>query len=201
MNRRTFLLSLPAAALLPKAAMAAPIPLAEISAYLNGFTAAQASFTQINPDGTLATGRLYIRRPGRIRFEYDPPDNALVIAAGGQVAIFDPKSNLPPEQYPLARTPLNLILAARVDLGRDRMVLGHHEDGATTRVIAQDPDRPEYGRIELVFTPNPTELRQWIVRDDAGSDTTVILGDLVTGGELSAALFDVAAEMQRRTGR
>jgi outer membrane lipoprotein-sorting protein len=198
MNRRALLLSLPALALLPRGARAAPIPLAEISAYFNGFTSAQATFTQINPDGTLATGRLYIRRPGRMRFEYDPPDTALVIAAGGQVAIFDPRSNLPPEHYPLARTPLNLILAARVDLGRDRMVLAHREDGATTRVIAQDPDNPQYGRIELVFTPDPIELRQWIVRDDTGAETTVILGELVRGVELSAALFDVAAEVARR---
>lgn len=201
MNRRTLVLALPALVLLPRAGVAAPIPLAEISRYINALTSARASFTQINPDGTLATGRVYIRRPGRIRFEYDPPDNALVIAAGGQVAIFDPKSNQPPEQYPLARTPLNLILAARVDLARERMVLGHREDGPTTRVLAQDPDNPQYGRIELVFTAEPTELRQWIVQDDAGSETTVILGELEQGVELSAFLFDITAEVARRAGR
>jgi outer membrane lipoprotein-sorting protein len=201
MNRRTVLLSLSAAVASPRAALAAPIPLDELSRYVNGLTTAEATFTQVNGDGTIATGRLWLRRPGRIRFEYDPPDDALVIASGGQVAVFDPKSNQPPEQYPLARTPLNLILAARVDLDRARMVLSHREEGPTTRVVAQDPERPEYGTIELVFTAGPVALRQWIVRDDAGSETTVILGTLARGGDIPARVFDFVAEIERRQRR
>jgi outer membrane lipoprotein-sorting protein len=199
MDRRTLLLSLPALAL-PRAAAAQAIPLAELSRYFNGFTTAQADFTQVNGDGTISTGTLYIHRPGRMRFEYDPPDNSLVIAGGGTVGVFDPKSNQPPEQYPLSRTPLNIILEQRVDFSRRRMVVAHRSDGATTTLVAQDPDRPEYGSIELVFTANPTELRQWVVRDDTGGATTVILGDMTRGGSLSGFLFNVAYEAERRMG-
>ncbi|HEX9858531.1 MAG TPA: outer membrane lipoprotein carrier protein LolA, partial [Paracoccaceae bacterium] len=110
-------------------AAAEKIPLSALSQYLNGLTTAEAEFTQINADGSIATGKLYIKRPGRVRFEYAPPENSLVLAGGGQVAIFDAKSNQPPEQYPLKRTPLNLILAENVDLGRAKMVVGHFEDG------------------------------------------------------------------------
>lgn len=202
MTRRALLLALLLGlAAAPRPATAAPIALDELSRYVNGLTSAEASFTQVNGDGTMATGRLWLRRPGRMRFEYDPPDGALVIAAGGQVAIFDPKSNQPPEQYPLARTPLNLILAARVDLARARMVLSHREEGPTTRVLAQDPERPEYGTIELVFTAAPVELRQWIVRDDAGAETTVILGPLVRDVEIPARAFDYVAETEARRQR
>ncbi|MCC6304145.1 MAG: outer membrane lipoprotein carrier protein LolA [Rhodobacteraceae bacterium] len=203
MHRRALLVSLAALALAlaPRAGRAVAIPLDALSAYVNGLTTAETTFTQVNGDGTLATGRLWLHRPGRIRFEYDPPDGALVIAAGGQVAVFDPKSNQPPEQYPLARTPLGLILAANVDLARARMVLSHREEGPTTRVLAQDPERPEYGTIELVFTAGPVELRQWIVRDDAGAETTVILGALVRGGAIPARTFDLEAEIGRRQNR
>lgn len=201
MDRRSLLLAMPALALLPRGARAAPIPLAELSRYVNALTTAEAPFTQVNADGTLSTGRLYLHRPGRMRFEYDPPDNAVVIAGGGQVAVFDPKSNQPPEVYPLARTPLALLLAPQVDLDRARMVLAHREEGNTTRLLVQDPDRPEYGTIELVFTANPTELRQWIVRDETGAETTVILGALSTGMRLSPFLFDQTAEAARRAGR
>ncbi len=200
MDRRTFMLALPALTLLPRQSVAAPIPLAEISRYLNALATAEADFTQVNGDGTISTGRLYIRRPGRVRFEYSPPDNTLVLAGAGTVAVFDAKSNQPPEQYPLARTPLNLILAQNVDLGRARMVVGHAEVDGTTRVRAQDPDHPEYGSIEMVFTANPVELRQWIIRSD-GSETTVILGEMKKGGSMSANLFDIAAEAERRRGR
>lgn len=172
--------------------------MAQLSAYLNGLTTVEADFTQVNGDGTIATGRLFIRRPGRVRFEYAPPDRSLVMAGGSQVAIFDPKSNQPPEQYPLQRTPLNLILAANVDLGRARMVVGHKEVENTTRVVAQDPNNPAYGTIELVFTANPVELRQWIITDDVGNKTTVILGEMKKGGSIPASYFDITAETRKR---
>tara|TARA_R110002096_G_scaffold52222_1_gene136177 strand:+ start:1309 stop:1938 length:630 start_codon:yes stop_codon:yes gene_type:complete len=208
MNRRTFLRTAAAPfgaqALLtllpaPAAAAAEKITLAELSRYLNALTSAKADFTQINDDGTISTGVVYIRRPGRVRFEYAPPDNALVMAGGGQVAIFDAKSNQPPTQYPLSRTPLSLILARDVDLSRADMVVGHFEDGPTTRVKVQDPENPEYGSIEMVFTADPTELRQWIIRDDAGSETTVILGELQQGMSLSTSLFNIPFEAAKRT--
>jgi outer membrane lipoprotein-sorting protein len=197
MNRRFALLA-PLALLLPLPVAAEKIPLGTISDYLNGLTTVESDFTQINSDGTISTGKIYIRRPGRVRFEYAPPDRSLVIAGGQQVAIFDAKSNQPPEQYPLKRTPLNLILADDIDLSRAKMVVGHSEDGTSTRVRAQDPENPEYGSIELVFTANPVELRQWVITDDLGAQTTVVLGEMRKGGQLSARLFDITAETAAR---
>ncbi len=199
MNRRTAILAPLAFFALGHAASAAPIALGELSKYLNGLSTVASDFTQVNADGTIATGKLFIRRPGRVRFEYAPPDKSLVIAGGSQVAIFDAKSNQPPEQYPLARTPLNLILAANINLGRAKMVVGHKQVENTTRVVAQDPENPSYGTIELVFTANPVELRQWIITDDAGSKTTVILGDMKKGGSMPASYFDISAETKKRT--
>lgn len=198
MNRRSLILMPIALAALALPAAASPIPLAELSRYFNAFNTAEAQFTQINPDGTIATGRLVIHRPGRMRFEYDPPEANLVIAGGGQVSIFDARSNEGPTQYPLSRTPLSLILSPRVDLTRARMVVSHFSDTATTTVVAQDPDHPEYGSIRMVFTAEPTELRQWIVRDDSGAETTVILNEMRTGGSFSPFLFDAVAEAETR---
>lgn len=203
MNRRTALLAPLATALvaglsaaLP--AQAAPVSLAALSQYLNAMTTLRTDFTQVNADGSVATGKLSISRPGRARFEYDPPDRSLVIAGSGSVAIFDAKSNQPPEQYPLSKTPLSLILASNVDLGRARMVVGHRQDGTSTRVTAQDPDHPEYGTIELVFTDSPLALRQWVITDDMGQQTTVVLGKLESGVSFSPRTFDIAAEAERR---
>jgi outer membrane lipoprotein-sorting protein len=197
MNRRTALLA-PLALLLPLPAMAEIIPLSTLSDYLNGLTTVETDFTQVNSDGTISTGKIFIQRPGRVRFEYAPPDRSLVIAGAGQVGIFDAKSNQPPERYPLKQTPLNLILAENVNLDQAEMVIGHREDGTSTRVLAQDPEYPEYGTIELVFTSDPVELRQWVITDDLGSQTTVILGELTKGGELKPSLFDITAETEKR---
>lgn len=178
--------------------LAGALSLAEISGYLNGFTTAKGAFTQVNSDGTISTGDIYIKRPGRVRFEYAPPNDALVMAGGGQVAVFDAKSNQPPEQYPLKRTPLNLILDKKVNLGRAKMVVGHFGDDLTTTVVAQDPEHPEYGTISLVFSGEPVQLRQWIIADDSGNETTVILGDLEFGTTMSARLFNIVREVQAR---
>jgi outer membrane lipoprotein-sorting protein len=185
-------------------ALAAPvaaqtgIPLAELSRHLNDIETAQGEFTQINADGTISTGTISIHRPGRVRFDYNPPDDSLVIAGGGQVAIFDGRANSGPEQFPLSRTPLNLILARRVDLSRSGMVVAQRADGKTTTVVAQDPERPELGTIELVFTDDPVELRQWVITDEGGQRTTVILGRLETGVRLSASLFSIVQEADAR---
>ena len=185
------------AAMLALPAFAQAIPLAEISRSLNSIGTAQADFTQVNADGSMATGKIYIKRPGRVRFEYSS-DKSLVLASTGSVAIFDPKSNQPPTQYPLSRTPLSLILADNIDLSRARMVTGQTSDGKTTTVIAQDPDHPDYGTIAMVFTPNPTQLRQWVITDGAGKKTVVILGDMATGMDFPNRLFSIDVETRAR---
>ena len=180
------------------AASAQQLSLRQISNYLNGLQTAQGGFTQINADGTLSTGQIYIKRPGRIRFEYNPPEEAMVLAGGGQLAIFDPRSNTGPDRYPLSRTPLSILLRENVNLEAENMVTNLASDGTTTTVTAQDPDNPQYGNLQLVFTANPVELRQWIVTDDLGTQTTVILNDLVAGGAIRDVLFNIQAEMRRR---
>ncbi|MEL7345802.1 MAG: outer membrane lipoprotein carrier protein LolA, partial [Pseudomonadota bacterium] len=132
MKRRVFL-GAASAALIARPALAERIPLDRISAYLNTLTIAESPFTQIGDDGSILTGRIVIRRPGRLRFEYDPPNETLVIASAGTIGIFDPASNIRnAERYPLRRTPLKLILEKDVDLGRREMVVGHEFDGTST---------------------------------------------------------------------
>ena len=177
----------------PISAWAEKLPLAEISSYLNKLQSATGEFTQINADGTISTGKIYIKRPGKVRFEYNPPEAALVVAGSNTVVIYDRKSNQPAESYPLSRTPLSIILARRVDLGRANMVTGHSFDGTATVVTAQNPENPEYGNIQLKFTGNPVELRQWVITDGGGSETTIVLGELDRGGDLANSLFDVGS--------
>ncbi|QUS36477.1 LolA family protein [Falsirhodobacter algicola] len=195
---RTLLASAVAVTLFALPAAAEKLPLSEISRYLNALTTAQSDFTQVNPDGSVSTGEVMIHRPGRVRFEYAKPDRSVVMAGGGQVAVFDAKSNQSPEQYPLSRTPLSIILQQNVDLARARMVVAHTEQDGATHVVAQDPDHPDYGSIDMIFTANPTQLRQWIITDNAGAKTTVILGELETGVSLGSSLFSIPLEAQRR---
>ena len=187
MNLRSLALAPAFALVLAAPAMAEKIPLNELSRYLNTIRSAVADFTQVNPDGSVGTGKVYIQRPNRVRFQYSG-DDTLVVASAGQVTVKDGKSNTGPQVYPLARTPLSIILADNVNLSRAN-VIGHSEAKNSTVVTAQDPAHPEYGNIQMVFTANPTQLRQWVVTDDAGKKTTVILGEMQTGVQIPSSTF------------
>ena len=183
---------------LSTAVWADKISLNALSSYLDGLRNVEAKFTQINADGSLSTGALYIKRPGRIRFEYDPPNDALVLASQGQLAIFDPNGNDVPESYPLSKTPLSLILADNINLSRESMVRGHQFDGTSTTLTVQDPEHPERGLIALVFTGPTPQLRQWVIEGQNGEQTVIVLNDVATDMPLNDNLFNVMLNQEKR---
>lgn len=185
--------------LLALPAWAEKLPLSTLSAYINTISADKARFKQINGDGSRSSGTLYLKRPGRARFEYDAPfDETLVLASAGKVAIYDGRASGRPEQYPLKRTPLNLILARKVNLERTRMVTGHGEENGRTIVAAQDPDHPEYGKIYLYFDNSPLRLSEWLIVSDTGEKTKVILEPFTPEPDMSPFLFDIVFETRQR---
>lgn len=172
-------------------AHAQQLGLGEISRYLNSMKAAQAKFVQANPDKTLAQGLLYIQKPGKIRYEYTTPADSIVISDGTVLGILDKKSNRGAQRYDLRKTPLDILLRGNVDLQGSGVVRNVSSDGIKTQVIAVDPKNARNGSLTMVFTANPTELRQWIVTDRSGKETTVILNDLRLRGSVDDDLFDI----------
>jgi len=162
--------------------------LARISNYLNGITTMQGNFVQVGHDGELSEGEFYMRRPGRIRFEYRPPNPALVIADGVWVGVYDKRLNTL-DRYPLNSTPLDLLLRERVDLRKEGAVRSIERGDGIMRVLAIDPDNADQGSITLVFADNPLELRQWIVVDAQGLTTTVALSEMRSNVKLDPNLF------------
>ena len=194
MTRRKLLLA--TAALL---AVAAPVAaqqlsaadardLARISNYLNATETLQGSFVQVDPDAVVSEGQFYMRRPGRLRFEYAPPEPALVIADGFWVGVIDQRDGSL-DRYPLADTPLNLLLKENVDLRTEGAVKRIERSAGQMAVTAVDVARPEQGEIIMVFSDNPLELRQWVVIDAQGRRTTVALRDMRTNVAIPAAQF------------
>jgi outer membrane lipoprotein-sorting protein len=195
MDRRSFLglsLALPLAAALPAGAQG--INVAPINTYLQQLRGASGQFVQRNPNGSRQAGKFYLAKPGRIRFEYDSPPGAMVIADGNWVGVFDPKSNRNPTRYPLSRTPLNLLLRDNVSLAEPGLVLGATRDADGTHITVVDPKAPKEGRLVMTFSDNPIALKRWEVITKTGQRTRVDLTSLQQGGNFPRSLFNIELE-------
>jgi outer membrane lipoprotein-sorting protein len=151
--------------------------LARISNYLNAIGTLEGGFVQVDPGGVVSEGDFYMRRPGRLRFEYDPPNPTLIVVDGFWVGVIDARDG-GVDRVPLSDTPLSLLLKEDVDLRREGSVTNIERSADQLAVTARDPEGETPGEIVMVFSNNPLELRQWIVVDAQGAKTTVALRDM-----------------------
>lgn len=174
------------------------VALAEASAYLSSLENLQGDFLQVGPDGSVAEGRFYLRRPGRLRFEYAPPENLLVVADGTWVAVKD--STAAAQRYPIASTPLGLILAKNVNLEEKARVLNVEEQPGSLLIALADRSGEAPGQITLIFDRPKMQLRQWVVTDVQGLQTTVALRNVEPGIRADNALFVLRDDQRPEIG-
>lgn len=171
----------------------------KVDAYLNGLSDLQGNFLQVGPDGSLAEGKFYLRRPGRLRFEYTPPQKTLVVADGTWVAVKDGFSAA--QRYPISSTPLGIILASHIDLVEDTRILGVERQPGVLRLVVQDKSGNAPGDLTLVFDQPSLQLRQWVVTDAQGLQTTVALRNTRSGIRADNALFVLQDEQRPGVGK
>lgn len=162
--------------------------LARVEAYLNNLTTLRARFLQIAQSGAAAEGTAWIWRPGRMRFEYDPPDPMLLVADAGQFLMYD-RDLRAPTTLLVSQTPLSILLRREVRLSGDVTVTGIERSGGFLRVTMYRTSEPGEGSLTLVFNPDPLELRQWAVFDAQRRETRVSLFRIETGLRFPAGLF------------
>lgn len=157
---------------------------------LNNMQQVAGKFVQVGPNGERAEGEFYLQRPGRLRFEYDAPSNLQIISDGFWVAIQDRKLKTT-EKYPLATTPLKLILARDVDLGRDAFVRDIHTQEGFVTVTLQERSGEAAGSLVLIFDSETFDLRQWTVTDAQGLDTSIALSEMAVAGPFESKTFRI----------
>lgn len=161
---------------------------ARIETYLNTITSLRGRFLQVAPDGAVSEGKVWLRRPGRLRFEYDPPVPVLVVADGLFVVMHD-KELGQVNRIPLGTTPLSVLLRDEIKLAGGVTVKGVERQPGTLRVTVFDSDRPREGELTLVFSDMPLALRQWVVTDARGLATSVSLANVEFNLPLEGRLF------------
>jgi outer membrane lipoprotein-sorting protein len=162
--------------------------LERVGAYLNGIHTLAGEFIQVGPDGQLDQGRFYIAKPGKMRFEYRPPNPILIVSDGTTVAVQNKKLKTV-DRYPLSQTPLDLILSDDIDLVHSGAVMAVHREPGVLTVEARSSKNRSTSNLSLVFSAPDLELRQWTVTDDQGLQTTVSFDNLQPGAEIPPWLF------------
>ena len=158
------------------------------AAYLEGLNEDKGRFVQTDPRGAISHGELYLKRPGRARFAYDPPSSQLVVSDGFNVSIVDPRLKTF-DRYPLGATPLSLFLARDVRLDRGVLVthVAHFGDGFS--LTARDARHPNAGEVTLTFASAPMRLREWSMTDAQNQTTRIKITALEPTSGLDPALF------------
>ena len=154
--------------------------LARIETYLDSLRTLKAHFLQAAPNGAISQGTAWLDRPGRMRFQYDPPSPLLLVAGHGLVVFHDKSLN----------QTSNIPLADNVHLSGDVTVTGMQRRPGQIQVSLVRAASPGDGTLTLIFADNPLALRQWTVLDAQRQETRVTLYNVETGGKFDAKLFE-----------
>ncbi|NIX75502.1 outer-membrane lipoprotein carrier protein LolA [Microvirga terricola] len=164
---------------------------ARANAYFTNMRTLVADFTQVGGDGRKLGGTLYLQRPGKLRFEYDPPATLEVIADGTSISVRD-KKLLTQDMYFIQQTPLKFLLRDNVNLGQDIPITGITTEAGAVRVSLED--RSTLGgtsRIVLYFDPEVKSLTQWRIVDPQGFQTVVVLNKIDRSRSIDQSLFRI----------
>ena len=164
---------------------------ARIEAYLNGLRTLRARFLQVAPDGAVNEGNAWIERPGRMRFEYDPPSPLLLVAGNGGGMFYD-KQLKQVTNFPLSSTPLGILLADNLKLAGGVTISGIVRFPGQIQVSMFRTGSPGDGSLTLVFADQPLSLRQWMITDSQQRETSVSLFNVALGGRFDQKMFETA---------
>ena len=171
--------------------------LKRVSDYLNTIKSVQGRFTQLAADGRSVQGAFYLRKPGRIRFEYDKPNPILIVADGSSVAVSNTQLKTT-DRYPLINSPLRLLLSENTNLVTDPRISEVRKEPGILSFTARETTGPARGSITLIFSDNggQLELRQWEVVDAQGSHTRIALNEVRAEANIPPTMF-VIEELSR----
>jgi outer membrane lipoprotein-sorting protein len=196
LNRRALLLALPLVALRPRLALAQAAvltlqdrsDLARVEAYINSIHTLKARFLQVAPDGGISQGLAWLQRPGRMRFQYDPPTPLLLVAGHGLVVFYDRQLGQT-TNIPLGATPLGILLRENFSLTGEVTVTAVARQPGQLQVTLLRTASPGDGTLTLVFSDPPLALHSWAVVDAQRQETQVTLLDVQLGGTFDPQMF------------
>ena len=175
-------------AMLPAEAQQGGVGVPQIEQYFNSIRSLKARFVQSNPNGSVVQGTLYVRRPGRMRFEYDAPSQLKIVADGYQVTMWD-NATRDFGQWPIGWTAASFLVKDPLVLSGDLQVEKLERVSGMLEATMSQAKRPQEGKVIVRLAENPLLLRGWTIIDNRGNRVTVSLSEMQTGMQLANSLF------------
>ena len=163
--------------------------LVQAESYFQGLKTVKSRFTQTSPDGSQIRGTFYLNRPGKLRFEYDPPSKDFVVADGLFIYFYDGQVKQQ-SNAPISQTLADFLLRKNLKLSGDLKVTKIMRAGGLLQITMIQRDEPKAGELTLGFTEQPKyQLKKWRVKDSVGNITETELFDMQSGIKLPSSLF------------
>lgn len=160
----------------------------EAEAYLQSLDTAKARFLLTAADGTQQIGTFYLDRPGKLRFQYDPPLQDFIVADGILIYFYDAQLG-EQSNAPIGQTLADFLLREDIRLGGDVTVTRVMRGGGLLQVTVVQTNDPGAGSMTLGFEENPVKLKKWRIVDPQAQTVEVELFQLQTGVQLDSSLF------------
>ena len=173
----------------------------DIESYLNSIKTLQADLIQISSTGEVQTGIIFIKKPNQLRFEYNAPADHLVIASGLLLVIIDKKSTSEPQRYLTSQTPIGYLLEEPINLSDHAALETIFIKDTLKHVSFYDNKKPTAGKLELVFSQNPTTLKEWTITNYSGERTRVLLEKLSINQPINEKVFNIGLEISKAKKR
>jgi len=173
--------------------------LKRVAAYLDGIRSMSARFQQVASSGGLSFGKIYLRRPGLLRVEYEPPVPVLLVSDGAWMDYYDSELDQL-TQVPLDQTPIWFLVQQTIDFSPKITVTAIERSPGAIRLSLYQTANPDAGSASLTFADDPLALKQWIVRDSRGTEISIALQDAVFGVDLPNDLFATPQTRKLRGG-
>ncbi|MBS0959346.1 outer membrane lipoprotein carrier protein LolA [Acetobacter thailandicus] len=167
--------------------------LARIESVMNSTSTFKAHMQQVDGEGKISSGTIWVKRPGQMRLAYDPPSPILMVANDNKIVFRDNQLDQT-TVIPVERTPLGLLLGRHISFSDGVTVTGFHAEGGQIQVSVVRTSSPQDGSLTLVFNEKPVSLSSWSVLDAQGHETHVTLSDMQKNLPVSSDLFTLPAQ-------
>lgn len=169
-----------------------------VEQYLTGLSTIVADFTQVAPDGSLTSGKFYLERPGKMRWQYNPPTPILMVSNGSELVFYDVELEQV-SHIPLDSTLIGFLAQNPIRFDGKVGVLAFEQENSVIRITLAQKDKPTDGTLTLEFSDKPLLIRNMVVTDATHQITTVSLNNARFGVKLDRELFIWRDPRQKRS--